>query len=404
MTLTLVSGLPPEVDTCDIDADKKSDVEPLIQKGNEAFVHHLLMYECVGGDPSEYDEYIDFYGHQCHHTNMPDAMKRCEGVFLAWGVGGEDLVLPEYVGLPLVPSPTKYYMMEIHYDNPHLIEGIVDNSGFRIYYTPKLRKYDAGTLMIGSTVTSRVIVPPKQEKFIVTGHSNPKCLDPVLPKDGIKFLGVLLHSHLLGRGLKARHFRKSEELPSLLDDTNYDFNYQEYRYYTEEVPFLPGDQITVECTYDSSKRVTTTFGGQSTREEMCLAFILYYPLVERFASVSVPQLDVINKALRTNFTKSDLFNGNFRGEMRHYDWTTVDINEVQKSLRYGLHDTHCYLGNGVKNSIKAPISYPKLIQEYKEVSSCISKEFQNGGQRNDFSFLSYLCILIAVYTSTIIKN
>ncbi|GFY67297.1 DBH-like monooxygenase protein 1 homolog [Trichonephila inaurata madagascariensis] len=34
-----------------------------------------------------------------------------------------DLVLPEYVGLPLVPSPTKYYMMEIHYDNPHLIEG-----------------------------------------------------------------------------------------------------------------------------------------------------------------------------------------------------------------------------------------------------------------------------------------
>ncbi|GFU27092.1 DBH-like monooxygenase protein 1 [Trichonephila clavipes] len=153
-------------------------VEPLIQKGNEAFVHHLLMYECVGGDPSEYDEYIDFYGHQCHHTNMPDAMKRCEGVFLAWGVGGEDLVLPEYVGLPLVPSPTKYYMMEIHYDNPHLIEGIVDNSGFRIYYTPKLRKYDAGTLMIGSTVSSRVIVPPKQEKYIVTGHSNPKCLDP----------------------------------------------------------------------------------------------------------------------------------------------------------------------------------------------------------------------------------
>ncbi|GFR22239.1 DBH-like monooxygenase protein 1 [Trichonephila clavata] len=134
---------------------------------------------------------------------------------------------------------------------------------------------------------------------------------------------------------------------------------------------------------------------------MCLAFILYYPLIERFASLSVPQFDVINKALRTNFTKSDLFNGNFRGEMRHYDWTAVDIKEVQKSLRYGLHDTHCYLGNGVKNSIKAPISYPK-IQEYKEVSSCISKELQNGGLRLDFSFLSYLCILV-VYTFAI-KN
>ncbi|GFU27086.1 transposable element Tcb2 transposase [Trichonephila clavipes] len=48
----------------------------------------------------------------------------------------------------------------------------------------------------------------------------------ILEKGGIKFLGVLLHSHLLGRGLKARHFRKSEELHSVGDDTNYDFNYQ----------------------------------------------------------------------------------------------------------------------------------------------------------------------------------
>ncbi|GFT12612.1 DBH-like monooxygenase protein 1 [Nephila pilipes] len=84
---------------------------------------------------------------------------------------------------------------------------------------------------------------------------------------------------------------------------------------------------------------------------MCLAFILYYPLIERFASVSVPQFDVINRALRTNFTKSDLSDGNLRDELLHYDWTTVDINEVEKTLRYGLHDTHCYLGNGEKNSV-----------------------------------------------------
>ncbi|GFU45377.1 DBH-like monooxygenase protein 1 [Nephila pilipes] len=234
-------------------------VEPLIQEGNEAFVHHILMYECVGGDPKEYDSYVDFYGHECHHPNMPDAMANCEGVFLAWGVGGEDIVLPEHVGLPLEPSPGKYYMMEVHYDNPNLIKDVVDHSGFRIYYTSMLRKYDAGTLMIGSTVSARVIVPPKREKYVVTGHSSSECLEPVMPKEGIKLLGTLLHSHLLGRRLKARHFRNSEELPPIGNDNNYDFNYQEYKYYTEEIPFLPGDQITVECTYDSSKRDTTTF-------------------------------------------------------------------------------------------------------------------------------------------------
>lgn len=57
--------------------------------------------------------------------------------------------------------------------------GIVDSSGFRLYYTPKLRKFDAGTLMLGSTVSTRMIIPPKVKEYTVAGHSNPACLDPV---------------------------------------------------------------------------------------------------------------------------------------------------------------------------------------------------------------------------------
>ncbi|KFM62884.1 DBH-like monooxygenase protein 1, partial [Stegodyphus mimosarum] len=137
------------------------------------------MYECVGAAPDEYDPHVDAYGHQCHRPNMPDAMKKCEGVFLAWAVGGEDLVLPEHVGLPLDPSPSKYYMLEIHYDNPFHKEGIVDQSGFRIYYTPELREYDAGSLMIGSTISARMLIPPGRSQFVVAGHGNPSCLEPV---------------------------------------------------------------------------------------------------------------------------------------------------------------------------------------------------------------------------------
>lgn len=40
---------------------------------------------------------------------------------------------------------------------------------------------------------------------------------------------------------------------------------------------LPDDQITVECTYDTSERDLPLFGGLSTQEEMCIAFIIYYP-------------------------------------------------------------------------------------------------------------------------------
>ena len=59
------------------------------------------------------------------------------------------------------------------------ILGIIDNSGLRIYYTPDLRKYDAGCLMLGSAVSPRVFIPPGQEKYEVAGHTNPECLGPV---------------------------------------------------------------------------------------------------------------------------------------------------------------------------------------------------------------------------------
>ncbi|CAL1295085.1 unnamed protein product [Larinioides sclopetarius] len=342
-------------------------VEPLIQEGNEAFVHHLLLYECVGANRKEYEPHLDQYGHQCHRSNMPDAMKKCEGVSLAWGIGGDDLLLPEDVGLPLESIPAKYYMLEVHYDNPNKVAGIVDSSGFRIYYSPKLRKYDAGTLMIGSTTSARVIVPSKRKEYVVAGHSNPRCLDPELPKDGIKLLGAFLHAHLLGRHLKARHFRNSIELKPLADDGNYDFNYQ---------------------------------GGESTREEMCLVFLLYYPRIERFASVSVPKYDTINKALGTDFTKDDLKRGTFREQLSKYDWNKVNILKVENSLRYGLHDTHCYLGNGTKNSIKAPISYPDIKFRYEEASKCEPEQVEeenNDGQKLRCDFTLYLSIFISFY-------
>ena len=43
----------------------------------------------------------------------------------------------------------------------------------------------------------------------------------------IIIFAVLQHSHLLGRAIKTRHFRNSTELPPLMDEPHYDFNFQE---------------------------------------------------------------------------------------------------------------------------------------------------------------------------------
>ncbi|CAG7786067.1 unnamed protein product, partial [Allacma fusca] len=44
---------------------------------------------------------------------------------------------------------------------------------------------------------------------------------------------------------------------------------------------LKGDHLTYECTDDSTYRSSpgAILGGLSTRHEMCLAFLMYYPRV-----------------------------------------------------------------------------------------------------------------------------
>lgn len=59
------------------------------------------------------------------------------------------------------------------------LAGIRDSSGLRIFYTSQLRTYDAGCLMLGSAVTPRMFIPPGQETYDVTGHTNTECLAPV---------------------------------------------------------------------------------------------------------------------------------------------------------------------------------------------------------------------------------
>ena len=61
-------------------------VEPIIQKGNEGFVHHFLLYECDGNFvDKDFDQGVDCY----NLANMPYAKCRDASVVAAWAVGGE---------------------------------------------------------------------------------------------------------------------------------------------------------------------------------------------------------------------------------------------------------------------------------------------------------------------------
>ncbi|XP_050717468.1 DBH-like monooxygenase protein 1 isoform X2 [Eriocheir sinensis] len=270
--------------------------EPLISKDNLAYVHHILLYTCIGS-PSHLDKWAQHDGVQCYTSNMPPSWYSCKTTYIAWAVGSEGEMWPDNVGLPIGGgNDPNYFMLEVHYDNPRLMEGVVDDSGLRLLYTKKLRQYDAGVLSVGHVVQKGLVIPPGQA-WRTIGHCGSPCLEAVLPLEGVKVIQVFQHAHLLGRGLTLRHIRGHRELPIIAQDLNYDFNYQISRRLKKEVTVLPGDSFILECLYDSSGRTDPTFGGPGSRDEMCLAFLLYYPKVPLTNCESHPALGNIYRPL-----------------------------------------------------------------------------------------------------------
>uniref|UniRef100_A0A8C0Y1I5 Monooxygenase, DBH-like 1 n=2 Tax=Cyprinus carpio TaxID=7962 RepID=A0A8C0Y1I5_CYPCA len=269
---------------------QNEEIEPMIQKGHENLVHHILLYQCDSNlNKSEINR-----GHECYHPNMPDSFFTCETVLFAWAIGGEGFTYPPHAGMSIGTSTDPVYVqMEIHFDNPSLQRGIVDSSGLRLYYSPSLRRYDAGVIETGVWVSLYHMLPPGMQDYITEGHCTQECLQESLDSEmasGIHVFAVLLHAHLAGRAIKARHFRQQVELQPLASDDQFDFNFQEFQPLSQERIILPGDSLITECRYNTKGRMNMTWGGLSTRDEMCLSYLLYYPRVNLARCESLPEI------------------------------------------------------------------------------------------------------------------
>ncbi|XP_076872509.1 DBH-like monooxygenase protein 1 homolog [Brachyhypopomus gauderio] len=265
-------------------------IEPLLQ-GQPGVVHHMLLYQCS----SELSDGELHASHECFHPNMPDSFLTCETVIFAWAIGGDGYTYPPHVGMSIgTAADPVYVLLEVHYDNPALHTGLLDSSGLRLYYTPRLRSYDAGVMETGVWVSLYHMLPPGMQNYVTEGHCTQECLQESLDTEmpsGVRVFAVLLHAHLAGRAVRTRHFRGVVELPPLASDDNFDFNFQEFQPVGPERLLLPGDSLITECTYNTKARENMTWGGLSTRDEMCLSYLLYYPRVNLARCESLPEIN-----------------------------------------------------------------------------------------------------------------
>ncbi len=97
----------------------------------------------------------------------------------------------------------------MHYDNPNLVSGIVDNSGVRITYTPNIREFDAGTvrtvkkliligvLTLGDPSVTGAPIPPGKPLVEYEYSCSSACTSAQLSQN-INVFGFSIHMHAIG--------------------------------------------------------------------------------------------------------------------------------------------------------------------------------------------------------------
>lgn len=263
--------------------------EPVKSEGNEKYLHHMTLFSCPGNFDQELDN-----SHLYHQkvvpgcTNMPPG---CEEFIGGWAVGNFNTAYPPNVGVP-IGEGNRFLLLQIHYYNPDLTEGVYDSSGIRTYLTKELRPVDAGIMSFAVGVKTGQHPPlpgGQKDTTMETLYVEPDCT--MGWSEPLNVFSVQHHSHFLGKHQKITVERDGVNLGSMRTEHVFDYNHQGGVEPNNKVrTLLPGDRLAVNCHFDTTSvpENSTVQIGEESNKEMCFPTLLYYPKQEMSTFAYVP--------------------------------------------------------------------------------------------------------------------
>jgi hypothetical protein len=231
--------------------------EPVIDPRAAPHVHHFLVFGSM--TPGN-----------CQNASTPPDL------VYPWAPGGVPSVPPPQVGIP-VGGDAGYlsFLIQVHYDNPAFVAGIIDSSGVNVYFTSKVRQNDQGVLILGDP---NVAVQP--EVLSVDGglaqHSffcPTNCTQNYFQEE-VTVYAEAMHMHQNGKAMQNQQIRDGVVIRRGLSQY-YDFE-QQGGYEVVQAPFQvkPGDAFNVICSFDADPGERW---GLASSNEMCMSSLFYYP-------------------------------------------------------------------------------------------------------------------------------
>ncbi|KAK7487954.1 hypothetical protein BaRGS_00020855, partial [Batillaria attramentaria] len=202
---------------------------------------------------------------------LPD--RRCKMIMTLWTLGLNGHCQHPTAGIRLGKNGVKKMAIQLHWNNPGLVADYVDSSGLVLHYTPTLRPHDASVFLVGN---ENFIIPPRTEKHVVTSNCTSSCSRQKL-RDTMFVTAGINHMHYLGRKMRMELYRNGTRVKAITDDLIYSYDSPKMYTFSDPIPVEPGDEVRTTCEYSSTYKTVSTFFGESTSDEMCYGFLVFYP-------------------------------------------------------------------------------------------------------------------------------
>ena len=208
---------------------------------------------------------------------------KCAEVLVSWAVGGNRVVLPDGTGRTFGgsgPDAIRYVMLERHWNAG--TTAMTDASGFRLFTQTTPPVNEIGTFLVGLPVDSSIQIGANGV-YNRVGKCPGGCTTRLLSQE-MNVFAHFPHQHTTGRASYVRHIRNGVELAPISSTPFYDFDFQVFNWVNNFTRVIkPGDDLVVECIYDTTGRSTPTPMGDGTLQEMCFMFLMYYPKMDLFS-------------------------------------------------------------------------------------------------------------------------
>lgn len=219
---------------------------------NKVIVHHMLLFST--------DATVDPTPKSC--LGQPAGAR----LLSVWAPGGQALELPTEAGMPM--EGTAHFLVQVHYSNLMALDGQMDQSGFDLCTTDKLRANDADLLAFGTM--TQIDVPAHGKQDITCDIKVPAAFPTV------NAYGVMPHMHKLGTVISGEVVESGGATVPLTNRDPWNFDTQYWDPVTTKLK--PNDTIRTRCAWDNPGNSAVKF-GETTSDEMCYVFVSYYPRI-----------------------------------------------------------------------------------------------------------------------------